>query len=251
MIRKILGLVLLLGFTLPSLSQATPPATPSAIPVGATEAMSAANSNSTDGLELPADQTVKFDEGFVTIQAKCNGDVKWLVVSGVKIKYFTLPSNNTIIVSVPPQGGLITVFAVGLVNGKMTDFARTSITVQPNTIPGPGPNPNPNPNPPVAGARHVTFVVDLNNMTPALAQILNSQKVRETATTRNAVYRLYDPTDPLLKQKGLDKVVSQSGGAPLIIVQNSDGSVVGGAGKKMPATEAEVIQYLSQVLGGN
>lgn len=266
MIRKLLSCVFVLGLALPSFSQipatspiAIPSPVPSSVPATSSASLPAAmepltnNSNKTDGLELPADQTVKFDEGFVTINAVCKGNVKWLVISATKIKYFTLPSNNTIVISVPPQGGLVTVFAVGLVDGKMTEFARTSITVAgnipaPNPTPTPTPTPTPNPNPnPVSGVMHVTFVVDVNNSSPELGLILNSQKVREAITTKGAYYRLYDIKSPVIKDKGLDKVVNAGGGVPMIIIQNSAGTVVNS--KKVPGTEAEVIQYLTQVLG--
>jgi hypothetical protein len=242
--RKLLSCVLLLGLAFPTFSQV-----PSAqIPSSAQPSLEAlaASSNKADGVELPADQTVKFDEGFVTLQATCKGQVKWLVISATKIKYFTLPTSNTIIVSIPPSGGLITVFAVGLVDGKITDFVRTSITVTAvPAAPGPaGPVFGPAA---AAAAMHVTFVVDLNNATPALAQILNSQKIKEAITTRNAFYRLYDTQSPVLKEKGLDKFVAQGGGAPMVIVQKNDGNVIDR--RKIPATEADVLQYLNQVLG--
>jgi len=228
---------------LPSFSQV-----PTSVPT-TTDAVGA-SSNKTDGIELPADQTVKFDEGFVTLQANCKGTVKWLVISATKIKYFTLPTGNSIIISVPPQGGLITVFAVGLVDGKLTDFARTSITITSGgPVPNPNPTPNPNPNPnPAPVSAHVTFVVDLNNTTPALGQILNSQKVREAITTRGAYYRLYDVNSAVLKEKGLDRVVAEKGGPPMIIVQAANGNIVGAL--KMPGTEADVLQYLTKILGG-
>lgn len=238
--------MLLLGLALPSFSQV-----PTNVPASTTEptGMAGASGNKADGIELPADQNVKYDEGFVTLTANCKGSVKWLVISATKIKYFTLPTNNTIIVSVPPQGGLITVFAVGIVDGKLTEFARTNITVTggPAPVPGPAPGPNPGPNGPTA-SMHVTFIVDLNNTTPALGQILNSQKIREAITTRNGYYRLYDSQSSVLKEKGLDKVMASAGGPPLIVVQTSSGNVVGS--RKMPNTEAEVLQYLAQVLGG-
>jgi hypothetical protein len=249
-IRKLMSFVLLLGLALPSFSQVPTTSAP-AIAAPTMEPLGA-SSNKAAGIELPADQTVKFDEGFVTLAAICKGEVKWLVISATKIKYFTLPTNNTIIVSIPPQGGLITVFAVGLVDGKLTEFARTSITVTGGTTPvtpgpnPPGPNP-PGPNPPVASA-HVTFVVDLNNTNPALGQILNSQKVREAITTRGAYYRLYDAQSTVLKEKGLDKVLIAGGGPPMIIVQSANGAIL--SNTKMPGTETEVLQYLAKVLGG-
>ena len=236
MIKKLLSCVLLLGLSLPSFSQA-----PSNSPI--TEQLGASG-NKIDGIELPSDQTVKFDEGFVTLSANCKGSVKWLVISATKIKYFTLPTTNSIIISIPPQGGLITVFAVGLVDGKLTDFVRTSITVTGS----PSPIPNPTPNHTPTASAHVTFIVDLNNTTSALGQILNSQKVREAITTRGGYYRLYDAQSSVLKEKGLDRVVANGGGPPLIIVQNANGNIVGSI--KMPATEDEVIQYLNRILGG-
>ncbi len=240
-IRKLLSFVLLLGLALPTFSQSPTTVPPVSEPAGA-------SSNKADGIELPADQTVRFDEGFVTLQANCKGSVKWLVISATKIKYFTLPTSNTIVISIPPQGGQITVFAVGSVDGKLTDFARTSITVTGGSTPVTPPNP-PGPNPPGPTANmHVTFVVDLNATTPALGQLLNSQKVREAITTRNAYYRLYDANSGVLKEKGLDKVVASGGGPPMIIVQNAAGAVV--SASKMPGTEAELLQYLAKVLGG-
>lgn len=240
MIRKLLSCVLLLGLALPSFSQVPSAAVPNVDTLS--------SSNKADGIELPADQTVKFDEGFITLKAACKGNVKWLVISATKIKYFTLPTDNTIIISIPPSGGLITVFAVGLVDGKLTDFARTNVTVtggSPTPTPGPV---TPGPVQPPTASMHVTFVVDLNNTTTALGQIINSQKIREAITTRNSYYRLYDAGSSVLKDKGLDKVMSAAGGPPLIIVQRPNGTIVGST--KMPATEDAVIQYLSQVLGG-
>lgn len=235
--KKLLCSVLLLGLISPALSQNPPSVTvPTVTPLMAA-------GNKLDGIELPADQTVKNDEGFITIQAKCKGEVKWLVVSAIKIKYFTLPQGNTIVISIPPQGGLINIFAVGLVDGKLTDFARTNITITSggNVPVPPGP---------VAGAPfHVTFVADLNNPTPELAQILNSQKIRETITSKTAYYRLYDANSPVLKEKGLDKVVQKWGGVPIMIVQDNGGNIKGQP-TRVPRTEAEVLQYLNSVLGG-
>lgn len=248
--KKLLCSVLLLGLISPALSQNPAPPTasvPTVTPI-------AASGNKVEGIELPEDQTVKNDEGFITLQAKCNGEVKWLVVSAVKIKYFTLPQGNTIVVSIPPQGGLINIFAVGSVGGKLTEFARTNITVNsgplpPNPNPTPNPNPNPTPNPTTGAPFHVTFVADMNNQTPEIGLILNSQKIREAVTAKNAFYRIYDAANPVLKEKGLDKVVAKWGGIPIIIIQDNSGAVRGQP-TRMPKTEAEVINYLNSVLGG-
>ena len=203
-----------------------------------------ASSAKVDGLELPPDQTVAGDEGFVTLQAKTKGSVKWLVVSGVKVKYVTTP-DNSIIVSVPPTGGTITVFAVALVDGKLTDFARTNIIV--TNLPGPNPNPNPGPGPIVTTGLHVTFFVDLNNTTADIAGILNSQSLRNAITTKGNFFRYYDIRSPIVTQKKLDSVVQKTGGSFVIIVQRNDGAVV--LAEQMPRTEQEVIALLQKVGG--
>jgi hypothetical protein len=196
-----------------------------------------ASASKVEGLELPPDQNVNSDEGFVNIQAKCKGEVKWLVVSATKVKYVTLPQ-NTIIVSIPAQSGVtITVFAVGAVEGKLTDFARTIITVA-------GANPVPPvPNPPIGGPLHITFLVDLNNVTPDLANILNSQTLRQAITTKGNFFRLYDIKSPVVTQKKLDGIVQKVGGSSVMVIQRNDGFVVGA--QVIPKTEAEVIRIIS------
>ena len=86
-------------------------------------------SNKVLNLELPPNQEVKHDEGFVLIKAECKGLVKWLVICPKPVKYIAYEQNNTLIVGVP-QSGSVTVFAVGLFENKMTEFAKTVITVK-------------------------------------------------------------------------------------------------------------------------
>jgi hypothetical protein len=234
-VKKILLSLLILGFTAGTVPTAEPD----------TPQPTLAASNKVDGLELPADQTVKNDEGFITLQATCTGEVKWLVISAVKIKYFSMPQNS-IVVSIPPQGGLITVFAVALVNGKLTEFTKTNITIT-----GPNPTPGPSPGPIVGGPYHVSMIVDLTAVTPELAVILNSQKILETITSKNSFYRRFDIKSPTnlqtLKEKGLDIVLQKEGGIPLIVIQNNDGSIAVKP-MKIPKTEAEVLQVINSVL---
>jgi len=202
-----------------------------------------ASPNKIDGLELPADQTVKYDEGFITVKAVCKGSVKWLVISPLKIKYFTLP-DNSIVLSIPPQSGNISVFAIGLVDNNLTEFVRTNITITGGVpVPNPGPTPTP-----AAGPYFVTFVVDLNNNTPELAQILNSQGIHQAITSKSSFRKVYDIKSPTLKEKRLDTVVQQVGGSAVLIVQNSTGQVVDK--RPIPKTEAEVLQVINSILGG-
>jgi hypothetical protein len=85
--------------------------------------------NKVDGLELPKPIVVKTSEGFVVVEAKCKGTVKWLLVSEGKTKYLENNTNNSVTVAVP-QSGEVTVFAIGLVDSKMTDFAVTTISTE-------------------------------------------------------------------------------------------------------------------------
>lgn len=265
MIRKLLSCTLLLILAFPTLSQSQ---TPTPVPiVGSTPALAPApspvpadsNGNEVEGLKLPEDTTVKFDEGFVRIKANCNGEVKWLVLSALKVKYLILPLENTIIVSVPPQAGTISIYAVGLVGGKLTEFAKSNITITGGLTPVPVPNPNPSPSVEEDYPKpwHVTFVMNLNESTPDLGQILTSQNIKDFITNKGgSYYRQYDYKSPVLKEKGLSPVIEKFAKEkgmdpnklpPMIIVQASNGKVK--IKDLMPKTEAEVIQYLTNVFG--
>lgn len=197
-----------------------------------------------DGLELPPDQTVANDEGFVTLQAKTKGKVKWLVVAAVKVKFVEVP-DNSIIVSVPPQGVVITIFAVAIVDGKLTEFARTNITAGPPqqgtgpvTTPAAAPNANP---------LHVTFLLDTNNTTAEVAAIVNSKQLQGAITAKGNYFRYYDIKSPVVAQKKLDTIAQKAGSSFVLIVQRSDGVVILAA--PIPRTEQEVTVILQKVGG--
>lgn len=82
-----------------------------------------------ENLTLPANFEVKPDEGFTVIKAECKGSVKWLVISQKPVKYISIDTANTLILGIPSTGS-INVFAVGLCDGKQTDFAQTVVTVK-------------------------------------------------------------------------------------------------------------------------
>lgn len=207
-----------------------------------------ASANKATGIELTPDQTVAPDEGFVNITATCKGSVKWLVISSVKVKYVSNDSTNSIIVSVPTQAGtVVTVFAVGLVDGKMTEFVRTTIQVAGNGPNPPGPNPpGPNPPAPVAGKFHLTFVVDMNNATPELAAMLNSATLRKAVSDKGGFMRIYDKSSPVVAAKKLDGLVTKNGGGPTMILQSQAGAVLNPTELLVPRTDADVITVLNR-----
>lgn len=89
----------------------------------------ASNHNKVENLSLPSDFVVKPEEGFTVIKAECKGTVKWLVLCHKPVKYIAIDTTNTLILGIPPSGS-VNVFAVGLCDGKLTEFAKTIITVQ-------------------------------------------------------------------------------------------------------------------------
>lgn len=201
-------------------------------------AQEVAKPNVVVGLELPSDLAVNYDEGFVNVQAKCKGEVKWLVVAGTKVKYVTVPQTNSIIISVPPQGGTISVFAVGLVDGKLTDFARTNINISDGKAPTPAPSVSPI-------QAHVTFLIDMNNPTPELAKLLNAQSLRNGLNQRGHWFRMYDIKSPIVTERKLDKVVGNN--KHVMVIQSQDGSVLDA--RPIPATESEIFNVVNQFTG--
>jgi hypothetical protein len=85
--------------------------------------------NKVENLTLPPDIQVDPDEGFVVIKADCKGSVKWLVLSNKPTKYLAYETSNTLILGVP-SSGTITIFAIGLCDGKQTEYAKTVVSVK-------------------------------------------------------------------------------------------------------------------------
>ena len=205
--------------------------------------------NKVDGIELPADQIVTPDEGFVAITAKCKGSIKWLVISNVKVKFVTIDATNSIIVSVPiTSGDLVTLFAIGLVDGKNTEFAKTTIQVSGDPTPTPAPTPiPPPPTPPtptpISGKFHLTMIVDMNAATPDLAALLNNVSLRKTIADRGGFLRIYDKSSPIIVQKKLEKLI-QNGST--IILQSADGTVLNETALSLPKTDIEVMALINR-----
>lgn len=213
-----------------------------------------ASENKVDGLELPADMDVSYDEGYVIVQAKCKGAVKWLVIGSAKIKYHV--DNNDLIVSIPPSGGTINIYAVGLVDSKQTDFARTIISIQ-SPLPDPNVNPTPVPVPPKPvkvlpkdTKLLIIAILDLDKVTPEVAKVLNDSKMRQKVASDGHDLQIFDTKDPLTKQKNLLKAYEDNGSVPtLLFMTPKDGKVHNTI--SLPKTADEVLAVLSKLLGGS
>jgi len=198
-----------------------------------------------EGLELPEDIIVENSEGFMLVQAKSKGKVKWLVVSQSKVKYVANEETNSLVVAVP-QSGTVSIFAVSLVDSKLTEFAKTSITVK-----GTKPVDPTDPVKPVVVVKeglHVTFLFDFNNSNSELAAILNSKPIRDEITKTKSYYKVYDIASPIVKNKKLDTLLEKTGNS-LFIVQSSDGTVLHYSA--IPKTEKEVLDVLTKITKGD
>ena len=208
--------------------------------------------NKVDGLEIPPDMEVASDEGFVALQASTKGSVKWLVISQAKVKFLTNDTANTIIISVP-SSGQINVFAVALAENKLTDFAKTTITVKGNkpdpVDPKPDPvDPKPSPKPSSLPI-HVTFVFDVNENTPDIAAVLNSQELRKYVYDNKSYLRVYDINSEVVKNKKLDSLFSKVGTNNMMVIQESDGNLV--YASPIPKTDKEALEVLKKYFPKN
>lgn len=206
--------------------------------------------NKVEGLEIPADMEVNPDEGFVALQANAKGSVKWLVISQSKVKFLTNDTANTIIISVP-QTGQINVFAVALVENKLTDFAKTTITVKgTNVDPKPDPRPDPKPDPkPSNLPLHVTFVFDVNENTPDIANVLNSQELRKIVSDNKSFLRVYDVNSDVVKNKKLDSILPKVGTNNMMVIQESDGTLL--YASPIPKNDKEAIDVIKKYFSKN
>jgi len=83
--------------------------------------------NKVVGLELPAEVFPKSENGFTKIQAKTEGQVKWLVLSDKTVQYLQDDENKSIILNNVSENNNLHIFAVAVVDGKLTEFASTKI----------------------------------------------------------------------------------------------------------------------------
>lgn len=209
------------------------------------------------GLELPVDQIVAADEGFVVIEARSKGPVQFLVIgSAAKVKF--VQSGNTIVVSVPPPGGNVAVYAVAMidVDGKsaLTEFARTVITTKgslppvPPTPPTPPVPPVPPDVKPIAGKLSVAIIEDPTTRTPELAALINSASVRQLLASGQHTIRVFDVKDQSLNTNGLNQVMQRLGvTAPVVIVADAGGVIR--HHQKLPIPEADLLATLRKLMG--
>lgn len=209
--------------------------------------------NVVNGLEVSPDQTVDPSDGFVFVNAKCSGKVQWLVVSSTPIKYVVNEGVNQIILAVPPPGQEANVFCVGFVDGKFTEFART--TVKSGKAPQPPPvidnnnNNNVDPPPVNKGKLHMTLVYDMNQSSPEIAQLINNQAFRKGLSDKGVVFRVYDITSPVVTTKKLDQALKMKNLTQGVIVQNQGGQLLYTG--PIPKDEKDGLSIIQNLTKGN
>lgn len=215
----------------------------------APDTTSKASGNEVTGLKLPPSSEVKYDEGFVTITAETKGTVKWLVLStSAKVKFRVHPTvPNEITIAVPPFESAITVFAIAVVDGKQTDFARTDIIVKGGgPAPGPGPGPAPDPN---AGAPfHLNIIEDPAKRNTGIRSIVDNPELREQLKTKQVQMRVFSTSDTKsIKELNFEKAY-QKYGAPVMIFTDKKGNAL--IVETLPADKDALLRRIGPTVGG-
>lgn len=210
------------------------------------------------GLELsPGDTTVDRNRRFMIVEAKTKGtEIRWLVLGTGKVEYATM--GNMAIIGVPDADNSIHVYAVTAVDGKVTQFARSIITVGKGP-PGPGPTPPNPPNPPgppnppkpvvTAGPLFVVVVDDGNARSsyPYMARIVNSNALRASVTKAGHKFVVLDVTDETIKSRNLAKYLP-GGKAPALIIMDQKGVVL--VNVPCPQDPNDVVAYVNKTVSG-
>lgn len=182
--------------------------------------------NKVEGLELPAKISVPTEQKTVVVQAKCSGLVKWVVTSKENTKYTIDEQTNKITINLPSSGEM-NVLAIGILNGKVTEFASTQISVMPKKeikIPN-------------EQLPKVTMFLNYAKLTSEELKIINNQY-----TNLYTKYRCYDINSPILeteKYMGIAKTPNQES---LMVIEGTDGKVLWSG--PVPKTEKEVAEII-------
>jgi hypothetical protein len=212
-----------------------------------------AGPHAVEGLVLPEASEISYTEGFVDLQAQTKGTVKWLVLStSTKVKFRVRESlPNEITIAVPPFEAAITVFAIAVVDGKQTEFARTDLVIKgpTNPLPPPGPGP-PDPKPgPLTPPFYLSIVEDPATRTPGINSIVGDAELRESLKTKQVKMRVFSAGNAAdLKRFNFDEAVKAKG-VPLMILQDKTGKGV--AVERLPADKAAFLKRLGELLGGS
>lgn len=142
--------------------------------------------SSVAGLELPPTIDISGSRRFITVAAKCDSKVRWLVRSETGKTLEVLESKLTNSIMIFPALGVDDSICIEAYttqrDGSPSDTAITFIRIkqdQPPPTPQPTP-PTPQPTPGQKVSKlHVTFLLDYSKQTQAIAEITSSKELRE------------------------------------------------------------------------
>lgn len=204
------------------------------------------------GLTITASQTVDPDEGFVQIKATCAGPVEWLVLSTfAKAKYKVSDADKEVIVAITPAEGIVSVFCVGIVNNKLTEFARTDITVRKPANQDPPPNVGGG----VLAAGTKLYVVivqdpDFSKRSPDENILAASANLAKSLQQAGHTLKIYSSDDPkYTANKGLVAAAAKVGKVPALVIakQNADNTASTVLQQALPKTDADVLNLVNSL----
>lgn len=179
--------------------------------------------NKVNGLELPPDTVVEATKKTISIEAKCNGLVKWFVASTKKTTYKLNEAKKTIEINLPDSGS-IQIAAIGITDQGTTDFASTKITI----------NKTEN-NLPIAPVKKNTILVFTN-----FTKLTNDQlNVYDSLYLNDKIkFIVNDISSPLLSESKYSELYQNLGSMSLLVVEDSDGKIL--FSSLVPKTKKEI-----------
>jgi len=138
------------------------------------------NLNKVDGLELPTHQEVLLNSKNLIIQAKSEGQIKWLVISNKPVKYEEDVTKKQILFKSIDNIENINVFAIANINGKLSDFANTKITVKSSK------------ETPSSKKLNITLFVNYKTLTPQQNEIINIPYTDTSGTYSDIQFKVLD-----------------------------------------------------------
>ena len=138
------------------------------------------NLNKVDGLELPIPQEVLLNSKNLIIQAKSEGQIKWLVISNKPVKYEEDVTKKQILFKSIDNIENINVFAIANINGKLSDFANTKITVKSSK------------ETPSSKKLNITLFVNYKTLTPQQNEIINIPYTDTSGTYSDIQFKVLD-----------------------------------------------------------
>jgi hypothetical protein len=138
------------------------------------------NLNKVDGLELTTPQEVLLNSKNLIIQAKSEGQIKWLVISNKPVKYEEDVTKKQILFKSIDNIENINVFAIANTNGKLSEFANTKITVKPTKE--------------ITSSKksNITLFVNYKTLTPQQNEIINIPYTDTSGTYSDIQFKVLD-----------------------------------------------------------